>query len=235
MAGIASCCSTLSSRSNFQASLFKFETHRRRAIPSKLTHLRSIGVRAEVNYVNAEEAKKLLSDQGYVVLDVRDKTQYDRAHIKSCSHVPLFIENQDNDFGTIIKRTVHNNFSGLFFGLAFTKLNPQFVESVKSQFSSDSKLLVVCQEGLRSAAAANKLEEAGFQNIACITSGLQSVKSGFFDSEGSTELQDAGKAGLVTIQGKISAVLGTVLICAYLFITFFPEQAEKLFQLAPAK
>uniref|UniRef100_A0A2P2KR42 Rhodanese domain-containing protein n=1 Tax=Rhizophora mucronata TaxID=61149 RepID=A0A2P2KR42_RHIMU len=150
MAGIASCCSTLSSRSNFQASLFKFETHRRRAIPSKLTHLRSIGVRAEVNYVNAEEAKKLLSDQGYVVLDVRDKTQYDRAHIKSCSHVPLFIENQDNDFGTIIKRTVHNNFSGLFFGLAFTKLNPQFVESVKSQFSSDSKLLVVCQEGLRS-------------------------------------------------------------------------------------
>uniref|UniRef100_A0A2P2KR17 Uncharacterized protein n=1 Tax=Rhizophora mucronata TaxID=61149 RepID=A0A2P2KR17_RHIMU len=88
---------------------------------------------------------------------------------------------------------------------------------------------------LRSAAAANKLEEAGFQNIACITSGLQSVKSGFFDSEGSTELQDAGKAGLVTIQGKISAVLGTVLICAYLFITFFPEQAEKLFQLAPAK
>lgn len=37
--------------------------------------------------------------------------------------------------------------------------------------------------------------------------------SGIFDSEGSTELQNAGKAGLVTIQGKISAVLGTVLVC----------------------
>jgi hypothetical protein len=37
--------------------------------------------------------------------------------------------------------------------------------------------------------------------------------SGTFDSEGSTELQDAGKAGLITIQGKISAVLGTVLVC----------------------
>lgn len=36
-----------------------------------------------------------------------------------------------------------------------------------------------------------------------------------FDSVGSTELQDAGKAGLVTIQGKISAVLGTVLICKF--------------------
>lgn len=36
---------------------------------------------------------------------------------------------------------------------------------------------------------------------------------GTFDSVGTTELQNAGKAGLVTIQGKISAVLGTVLIC----------------------
>lgn len=36
---------------------------------------------------------------------------------------------------------------------------------------------------------------------------------GTFDSVGSTELQNAGKAGLVTIQGQISAVLGTVLIC----------------------
>lgn len=30
----------------------------------------------------------------------------------------------------------------------------------------------------RSAAAASKLEEAGFENIACITSGLQTVKPG---------------------------------------------------------
>lgn len=36
---------------------------------------------------------------------------------------------------------------------------------------------------------------------------------GTFESVGSGELQDAGKAGLVQIQGKISAVLGTVLIC----------------------
>ncbi|EPS74451.1 rhodanese-like protein, partial [Genlisea aurea] len=79
-----------------------------------------------------------------------------------------------------------------------------------------------------------KLEQAGYRNIACITSGLQSVKPGTFQSVGSTELQNAGKAGLVTIQGQISALLGTFLICAYLFITFFPDQAEKLFQLAPS-
>lgn len=141
---------------------------------------RALGIRAEVNFVNAEEAKKLTAVEGYTILDVRDKSQYDRAHIMSCFHVPLFVENQDNDLGnvsflvtgqfyikyliffyfhfinfpflgagTIVKRTLHNNFSGLFFGLPFTKPNPDFVKSVKSQFSPESKLLLVCQEGLR--------------------------------------------------------------------------------------
>ncbi|KAK9921744.1 hypothetical protein M0R45_030241 [Rubus argutus] len=226
--GIGTCCSTLSSTSNFRRSWLKLETHTHRGgtFLGKPNNVRTLAIRAEVNFVNAEEAKELIAE-GYTVIDVRDKSQYNRAHIKSCYHVPLFIENQDNDLGTIIKRTVHNNFSGLFFGLPFTKPNPEFVQSVKGQFSPQSKLLLVCQEGL------SKLEQAGFQDIACITSGLQNVQPGAFDAVGSTELKDAGKAGLVTVQGKISAVLGTVLVCAYLFITFFPDQAEKLLQMAP--
>ncbi|XP_031473511.1 rhodanese-like domain-containing protein 9, chloroplastic [Nymphaea colorata] len=192
-------------------------------VPFKLNHVgrttrkssirQSMTTRAEVKFVDSKEAEELVKLGGYVIVDVRDKTQYERAHIKSCYHVPLFIENTDNDFGTIVKRTVHNNFSGLFFGLPFTKPNPDFIGSVKKSFTLDSKILLVCQEGLRSTAAANQLEAEGFQNVACLTSGLQSVKPGNFDSVGSTELQNAGKAGLVTVQGKISAVLGTALIC----------------------
>lgn len=200
----------------------------------QLPLMRRFSIKAEVKFVNAEKAKELVEVDGYTVLDVRDKTQFERAHIKSCTHVPLFVENKDNDPGTIIKRQLHNNFSGLFFGLPFTKPNPEFVQSVKSQFPPQSKILVVCQEGLRSTAAASKLEEAGFENVACITSGLQTVKPGTFDSVGSTELENAGKAGLVTIQGKISTVLGTILVCAYIFVTFFPDQAEKIFQLVPS-
>ncbi|TYI78489.1 hypothetical protein E1A91_D06G216100v1 [Gossypium mustelinum] len=49
------------------------------------------------------------------------------------------------------------------------------------------------------------------------------VFAGTFDSVGTTKLQDAGKAGLVTIQG------------AYLFITLFPDQAEKLLQMSLAR
>lgn len=210
-----------------------FESHRWQTVTWKPLRRRNLEIKAVVNYVSAEEAKELIAVDGFTVLDVRDTRQFDRAHIKSCHHVPLFIENKDNDLGTIIKRQAHNNFAGLFYGLAFTKLNPDFVQSVKSKLPPDSKLLLVCQEGLRSTSAAQKLEEAGFKNVACVTSGLQSVKPGIFDTVGSTELKDAGKAGLVTIQGKISVVLGTVLICAFLFITFFPDQAEQLLALAP--
>lgn len=37
---------------------------------------------------------------------------------------------------------------------------------------------IVLFDALRSTSAAQKLEEAGFKNVACVTSGLQSVKSG---------------------------------------------------------
>ncbi|KAI3507621.1 hypothetical protein L1887_22610 [Cichorium endivia] len=233
MAGISCCCSSaLSSRSNLGTLSLRLNNTPR--ITTTRNIRRSLKISAEIDYINAEEAKRLIAEEGYSIVDVRDRIQYERAHIRSCNHVPLFIENQDMDPGTIINRQLHNNFSGLFYGLAFTKPNPEFVESVKNRFSPDSKILIVCQEGLRSAGAANKLEAAGFQNIACITSGLQSVKPGMFDVEGSTELKDAGKGGLVQVQGKISAVLGTVLICAYLFITFFPDQAEKIIALVPS-
>ncbi|KAI3965928.1 hypothetical protein MKX01_010885 [Papaver californicum] len=224
------CCSSLSLTRTSQLS---FSNNHKRIMTCKPLRKRNMEIRAEVNYVSSDEAKELVAAEGYAVLDVRDSSQYDRAHIKSCFHVPLFIEDKDNDPGTIVKRTVHNNFSGLFFGIPFTKPNTEFVKSVRNQFSPDSKVLLVCQEGLRSSAAANELEKAGFENISCITSGLQSVKPGTFESVGSAELQNAGKVGLVTVQGKISAVLGTALICAYLFITFFPDQAEKILQMVP--
>ncbi|KAL5206244.1 hypothetical protein ABZP36_034453 [Zizania latifolia] len=198
----------------------------------------AIAVRAEVSFVDSDEARRLVAEEGYTVLDIRDRTQHDRAHIKSSTHVALFVENDDGDIGTIVKRTVHNNFAGLFFGLPFTKLNLEFTKTVKEKFSPESKLLVVCQERKGSGwstAAADALEREGFQNLACITSGLHTLKPGTFESVGKMELENAGKAGLVTVQGKISAVLGTVLISAYLFITLFPDQAEKLFDLAGIK
>lgn len=52
-----------------------------------------------MSFVDSDEAKKLIAVDGYAVVDVRDKTQFERAHIKNCYHVPLFIQNNDNDLG----------------------------------------------------------------------------------------------------------------------------------------
>jgi Rhodanese-like domain len=63
------------------------------------TRRKPISIQAELLFVNGDEAKKLVNKEGYKILDVRDKTQFKRAHIKSCYHIPLFIENNDNDLG----------------------------------------------------------------------------------------------------------------------------------------
>lgn len=44
--------------------------------------------------------------------------------------------------------------------------------------------MIIFSNFKRSAAAASKLEEAGYENIACVTSGLQSVKPGLVPFSG---------------------------------------------------
>ena len=95
--------------SSFRTSPLGFEslTHRGGTVLGKPIHRpRALTIRAEVSFVNAEEAKKLIAE-GYTVLDVRDKSQFDRAHIKSCYHVPLFVENKDNDIGILVSTCSH--------------------------------------------------------------------------------------------------------------------------------
>jgi rhodanese-related sulfurtransferase len=184
---------------------------------------------AEVQFVNPQDAKKLVDETGYTIVDIRDQVQYERAHIPTAVHVPYYIRNDDMDIGTIIKRQAHNNFAGLFYGLAFTKENPNFNSTITEKFPKDSKLLLVCNEGLRSGYASDRLEDLGYENVAYIARGLQIVEPGIFPKEGKVELKDAGKGGVVEIQGKISVVLGTVLVLAFLFLQFFPDQANELF------
>eukprot|EP00850_Spirogloea_muscicola_P010523 SM000062S19909 [mRNA] locus=s62:312605:314211:+ [translate_table: standard] len=183
---------------------------------------------SKLQYVKPDVAKKLVDTEGYTVVDIRDERQYKKAHIVNSEHIPLFVENTDSDVATLVRRQAHNNFAGLLYGLAFTKDNDNFISTFEQKFKKDSKLLVVCQEGLRSASAADKLKNAGFKDVAIITSGLQKVPNGLFPKEGRTELKDAGKGGIVSIQTPISIVLATLLFGAYAFISLFPEQAAEL-------
>ena len=58
--------------------------------------------RAGVQYVDAEEAKQMASEDGFKIIDIRDASQYDRSHISKSIHVPLFIANEATDPGTLI-------------------------------------------------------------------------------------------------------------------------------------
>ncbi|PNY15702.1 rhodanese-like domain-containing protein chloroplastic-like [Trifolium pratense] len=64
---------------------------------------RNFTIKAEVKFVTADDAKELVAVDGYNVLDVRDISQFERAHIKTCYHVPLFVENTDNDPGAGVR------------------------------------------------------------------------------------------------------------------------------------
>jgi len=54
-------------------------------------------VRAETQYLTKAEEAKGLVEQGYTVLDVRDPTQFVRAHVTGSVHIPFFIVNEDQD------------------------------------------------------------------------------------------------------------------------------------------
>lgn len=118
--------SSFSNFSHFQTSRLMLETRHGWNMVGKSLGRRSLKIKAEVNFVNAEEAKKLIAVEGYAVLDVRDKSQYNRSHIKSCYHVPLFIENEDNDLGelTIFSSRVHLQDCGLVDSLIQTLFGP---------------------------------------------------------------------------------------------------------------
>eukprot|EP00245_Coleochaete_scutata_P017861 TRINITY_DN8_c0_g1_i1.p1 TRINITY_DN8_c0_g1~~TRINITY_DN8_c0_g1_i1.p1 ORF type:complete len:263 (+),score=50.12 TRINITY_DN8_c0_g1_i1:64-852(+) len=184
-----------------------------------------------VQYVDAEQAKQLVED-GYTILDVRDNSQYNRSFIPSCVHVPMYVDNNDMDPGALLNRALHNGFAGFLFGIPYLKQNPDFVSEVQAKVGGkDAKLVVVCQQGMRSGTAVRMLESSGFEDIAYLALGLDSVPPGVFPKEGARELKDAGKAGLYSVQGPLTIALFFALATVYLFIQFFPTQAFDWFGL----
>lgn len=69
---------------------------------SSLSDTQTTGVAraAGIKYVDAEEAKQLVDEEGYSIIDIRDAGQYNRAHVPKSLHAPLFIDNEDSDPGT---------------------------------------------------------------------------------------------------------------------------------------
>ena len=117
---------------------------------------------------------------------------------------------------------------GWFSGSKYTIPNQNFVQEVEAEFGRDGKIVLACQQGLRSGAAAEKLDQLGFTNVACIREGLDIVQPGALPKEGSVELREAGVGGISKYRNQILITLSVVLLSLVGFLQFFPDQGQKV-------
>lgn len=106
--------------------------------------------------LSAHEAHALIAEQGYAYLDVRTEEEFAQGHPAGAYNVPLML------------RTARG-----------MQENPRFLEVVAAAFPPDTKLVLGCKSGPRSLAAANKLAQAGYRNLAEQRAGFSGQRDPF--------------------------------------------------------
>ncbi|MQM05721.1 hypothetical protein Taro_038537 [Colocasia esculenta] len=151
-----------------------------------------------VRPVPPRDAGAALDDEGFRLLDIRPAWEWERARVRDALHVPLFVEDTDGGPLTLLKKSVHFGYVGLWTGQLLTTVNDQFVREVERMVpNKDEKLLVACGEGLRSTIAVAMLHEGGYGNLGWLAGGFnRSVDGDFPDVEGETKLQYATVGGV---------------------------------------
>jgi rhodanese-related sulfurtransferase len=89
-----------------------------------------------------QEAHALITEQGYVYVDVRTVEEFAQGHPAGAYNVPLMLRTPQG-----------------------MQVNPRFVQVVSAAFAPDAKLVLGCKSGTRSLAAANELLQAGYRNL----------------------------------------------------------------------
>lgn len=102
-----------------------------------------------IRRVEPEEAARLVED-GWTYIDVRSVAEFEQGHPDGAFNIPLL----DMVPG-----------QGL-------RPNGEFLEVCKGSFSADSRLVVGCKSGGRSAKAAQVLEAAGFNSLVDMRGGF---------------------------------------------------------------
>ena len=105
---------------------------------------------------NQANAKKLMDEDAFTYLDVRSEPEYAAGHPAGAHNVPL-----------------------LHAGPGGMQPNPDFLEVVNGLYPKDTKLIVGCRSGQRSARAADLLVEAGFTNVVDQRAGYEGTRNAF--------------------------------------------------------
>jgi rhodanese-related sulfurtransferase len=119
--------------------------------------------------VSPANAHVLITQSGYVYVDVRDADEYEEGRPAGAVNVP--------------------------FSASATA---RFVEAIRSRFEADSKIVVGCNSGKRSALAVRALVDSGFSSVVECRTGWDGTR-GIFG-----ELREAGwkRVGLPTENGS---------------------------------
>lgn len=103
-----------------------------------------------IRRVSPTEAQDLMTQEGYVYVDVRSVPEFEAGHPAGAYNVPL----------------AHLGPRGM-------APNPDFLATMEAHFAKDARLVIGCQSGGRSLQAATLLERLGFQNLVDQRAGFQ--------------------------------------------------------------
>jgi E3 ubiquitin-protein ligase RNF13 len=104
-----------------------------------------------LKHVDAKTAHELQSNDDHTYVDVRSIPEFENGHPAGARNVPLL--NLDRQTGQM-------------------RPNPEFLAVMQANYPPESKLLIGCQMGGRSAQAGQVLVTAGYQNIANVLGGF---------------------------------------------------------------
>ena len=110
-----------------------------------------------VKNLTVREAHKLQSE-GHTYVDVRSIPEFVQAHPAGAVNVPLL--HRDERTGDVTP-------------------NREFLEVMQTNFAPETRLLIGCQVGGRSAQAAQILADAGFTNVSNVLGGLGGAQDPF--------------------------------------------------------
>jgi Fe-S cluster biosynthesis and repair protein YggX/rhodanese-related sulfurtransferase len=141
--------------------------------------------------ITAEEAKRMMDQDGYQLLDVRSMPEYNAEHPQGALNIPY----------------LHKAPHGMI-------PNPDFARMVQSTFPDRSaKIITSCQMGGRSVRAAAELMNLGYSNVLDLRGGFGSerdddgnvVVPGWKDSGLPTEAGETNGRAYKDIQAKVNA------------------------------
>jgi rhodanese-related sulfurtransferase len=96
----------------------------------------------------------LSADPGVVYIDVRTEREFAAGHPQGAVNIPVAFPDPARGM----------------------MMNPDFVKVVESHFPKDKKIIVGCQAGPRSNAAANLLQQAGYQDVSNMVGGFGGMR-----------------------------------------------------------